>query len=81
MIRVLRNHPEHNSFYLQYPVAIGIRDYTYFMSYQELEEAPFVNEQPNFDLQTQELLIENFEEEGVFKRRWVVVDRVIITEE
>ena len=52
----------------------SIKDYTYIFTKQEWDEIPIVNNQPSFNVVSQYLQIETFEEDGVVKRRWIVTD-------
>jgi hypothetical protein len=81
MVRVSKSNPEHNSYFLQYPIAFGIRDYTYFLSYEENESIPITNQQPSFNPSTQDLILEQYEENENLNRRWIVVPKEQFTEE
>lgn len=72
MVKVFRTHPEHNSFYKEYPIAVGIKNYTYFMSYQELQDIPFSNTQPTFDPLLENLSLQIIEDNGILSRVWVI---------
>ena len=74
MVKLARNSPGHNELFLQYPIVFGIKNYSYFMTYEEYDDIPFVNSQPAFDANSQYLTIETFEEDDTLKRRWVVTD-------
>lgn len=56
----------------QYPYVFSIRNYTYFFTKEEWAAIPITNTPPAFNPETQDLLLEEYEDSGVVKRRWVV---------
>lgn len=58
-----------------YPYVFSIRNYTYFFTKEEWAAMPFTNTQPAFNPDTHDLVVEDYEEDDVVKRRWIVTEK------
>lgn len=75
MIRIYKTAPEYAEALQIYPYVFSIRNYTYFFTRQEWNDMPFTNSQPAFDPSSEDLTVEEYEENDTVKRRWIIVSK------
>ena len=71
-MKLYKSNPEYAEALKVYPYVFSIRNYGYFFSREDWNAIQFTNVQPTFNPETEDLLVEEYEEDDVVKRRWVV---------
>lgn len=75
MIRIYKTDEEYGQALQLYPYVFSVRNYAYFFTRQEWDDMPFTNTQPAFNPETQDLVVEEYEENDSVKRRWIVTEK------
>lgn len=72
MIRLYKTDVGYAEALQTYPYVFSVRNYAYFFTRQEWADMPFTNTQPSFNPETQDLVVEEYEDGDVVNRRWIV---------
>lgn len=75
MIRLYKTDEGYAQALQQYPYVFSVRNYAYFFTREQWAAMPFTNTQPAFNPETQDLVVEEYEDGYVIKRRWIVTPK------